>query len=326
MYKIETIKINNVQSWKNATFNLSNFNIIRGRSNSGKSALIKSISMVFANEWDSSWLRQGENTCFVEIYFKGGNYIKRIRGSQNSVEIKNEKGSNKYTSFSTKYPQEVLDFLNNTDYNIGFQFDSHFFISESPNKRANTLSSFTDLSKVDNMLDKVKSLINENRSNKKFVTNEMENITDKINKKNNESFPNKDDVVNLIKELSLVEEMKKKLSFRQELSNVNSNIILLSRSLLLRKSFKRVSLNRDLVNLKKIMMKEEVYSEIISKLKVISKRKNFLKSTQELKVVNETLDFISLKIKELEKEKVGKICPTCNTEYRGAISNGTFNS
>ena len=87
MKKIDYVNVVNFQIWKEATLKLDDFNVIKGSSNSGKSSLVRAINMVLSNDWHKSWLRQGEIDATVEIGFIDGTKIKRIRGSQNSVEI-----------------------------------------------------------------------------------------------------------------------------------------------------------------------------------------------------------------------------------------------
>ena len=130
MKKINYIIIKDFQIWEYVRLELDDFNVIKGSSNSGKSSLIRAINMVLNNDWHKSWLRQGEKDSIVEVYFTDGTSIKRIRGSQNYVEIKNDKDqSNKWSGFGNNYPEEVVKFLNIGEENCSYQFDQHFFLN-----------------------------------------------------------------------------------------------------------------------------------------------------------------------------------------------------
>ena len=170
MRKIEKIEIVNFQIWENVSIDLNDFNIIKGSSNSGKSAIVRAINMVINNDWHKSWLRKDTTTSKVKLIFNDGTYIERIRGSVNSVLIKEvDKEEETWSGFGSNYPQEVIEFLNLGEENCSYQFDSHFFLSLSPTKRALTLGTFSDLQKIDGILVDVQKNIRDNDNHVKSL-------------------------------------------------------------------------------------------------------------------------------------------------------------
>ena len=183
MKKIDYVNVTNFQIWKDVTLELEDFNVIKGSSNSGKSSLVRAINMVLNNDWHKSWLRQGEKDSTVKIHFTDGTYIKRTRGSQNLVEIKlNDKDSNTWSGFGNIYPEEVLNFLSISEENCSYQFDQHFFLSLTPTKRALTFGSFSDLQKIDEIINLVQKEIRDGDKILKSYDLEIERLEEDLNK------------------------------------------------------------------------------------------------------------------------------------------------
>ena len=185
MKKIEYVRVVNFQIWKEATLELDDFNVIKGSSNSGKSSLVRAINMGLNNDWHKSWLRQGETDTIVEIGFVDNSKIKRIRGSQNSVEIITTDGeSNIWSGFGNNYPEEVLSFLSISEENCSYQFDQHFFLSLTPTKRALTFGSFSDLQKIDEINSLVQKKIRNGDKLQNSYEMELERLILEISKTN----------------------------------------------------------------------------------------------------------------------------------------------
>ena len=185
MKKIDYVNVVNFQIWKEATLKLDDFNVIKGSSNSGKSSLVRAMNMVLSNDWHKSWLRQDEIDTTVEIGFTDGTKIKRIRGSQNCVEITLSDGqSNSWSGFGNNYPEEVLDFLLISEENCSYQFDQHFFLSLTPTKRALTFGSFSDLQKIDEINSLVQKKIRDGDKLQKSYEMELGRLINEINKTN----------------------------------------------------------------------------------------------------------------------------------------------
>jgi predicted ATP-dependent endonuclease of OLD family len=178
MKKIEKIGISNFQIWDDIEIGFKNFNVIKGSSNSGKSAIVRAINMALSNDWHKSWLRKNESKTTVKLTFNDDTYIERIRGSVNSVSIRKTNGNEEsWSGFGSSYPQEVVDFLNISNENCSYQFDSHFFLSLSPTKRALTLGTFSDLQRIDNVLDDVYKGVRNNEATIKSVNLNLTNNT-----------------------------------------------------------------------------------------------------------------------------------------------------
>ena len=186
MKKIEKINISDFQIWDEVEIILKDFNVIKGSSNSGKSAIVRAINMVINNDWHKSWLRKDQSNAKVKITFDDGTYIERTRGGINSVSIKSKHGElESWSGFGSSYPQRVMEFLNLGEENCSYQFDSHFFLSLTPTKRALTLGTFSDLQKIDSILIDVQKNIRDNDNLIKALELNLQNGNEELVKARN---------------------------------------------------------------------------------------------------------------------------------------------
>ena len=228
--KINKLKIENFQSWKQVEIDFDTFNIIEGKSSSGKTAILRAISMVLNNDWDTSWLRKGESKARVTLFYDDGTALIRCRGSENSVSlVQDGRVIDKWVKdISNSYPPEVRNIINIEEYNFSGQFDGHFFIGLSPNKRAEALGEFSDLSKIDQLIS-LESLPTE--SEIKDITSLLKNTVALIShleqlftlKKINEDLES----VDLLDECLYIYDETKRLLSCMEVMKANEKIKLL---------------------------------------------------------------------------------------------------
>ena len=279
MRKIKKIGISNFQIWDDVEIELGNFNVIKGSSNSGKSAIVRSINMVFNNDWHKSWLRKDESKSTIKLTFNDDSYIKRTRGSVNSVSIKRKQQEEEmWSGFGSTYPQEVVEFLNVGEENCSYQFDSHFFLSLSPSKRALTLGTFSDLQKIDDVLNNVQKNIRDNEQLIKSIDLNLES-------KN--------------KELINVEEILKAKEAVDILVNVDHFNTNLQKALNIKDQLDNIALS---LNKFKDLNKLTDLSLDTEKNNILS---DIIEITEQILLVDEKIKQLNQDIKPEEK------CPTC---------------
>ena len=279
MKKIEKMNISNFQIWDSVEIGFKNFNVIRGSSNSGKSAIVRAVNMALNNDWHKSWLRKNQSKTTVKLFFDDSSYIERTRGSVNSVSIKEiNKDEESWSGFGSTYPQEVVSFLRIGEENCSYQFDSHFFLSLSPTKRALTLGTFSDLQKIDGVLENVQKNIRDNETTIKSLELNLNN--------NNVELENIQKILKAKKAVDILIEvgdfncdLKKILSIQKDLEVINYNL----------ESFD------DLEDLTSLSLK-------IDTLYLVS----------DIIKLNEEIALVDKQIRNLESEiKLEEICPTC---------------
>jgi len=160
---IETIQIQNFQSHKETLLELvSGVNVIAGSSDSGKSAIIRSILWAARNvpsafEFHSKFADKDELTS-VGIGLDGEEYVLRERSvKENKYECSS---CESMEAFGTGVPPEVVSLLNLSEYGIQSQHDGYFLLQSTSGEVARTLNKIAGLDVIDEVSKKINSLVN----------------------------------------------------------------------------------------------------------------------------------------------------------------------
>ena len=281
--KIKKVKIENFQSWKEVEVDFDSFNIIEGKSSSGKTAIIRAILMVLQNDWDTSWLRKGENKARVSLFYDDGTVLIRCRGNENSVALMDNNGTSQkwVKDIATNYPPEIDDVIQMDGYNFSSQFDGHFFIGLSPNKRAEALGEFSDLSKIDQLISLNQKNIRQSNSTSKFLTETIDS---------------------LLLDKERVDDIKISLPSEQQINEVNQLI-------------------NQTVKLKQYLQKIIQLKEFDAELKLVQVLQECLDLYHHTKRLSSHLETVKIKLEieklELERKSLqdqieGSVCPICH--------------
>ena len=140
---ISQITIQNFQSLRNVTLDLSRFTVIAGESDTGKSAVVRAIKALVTNKGGKDFITHGEASASVSMALDGHN-ITWAKGVSSSYI--SDVGS--FVKTGTTVPDEILEILGIKDIEIGdvkvnlnihSQFDSPFLVSATPSLRAKML-------------------------------------------------------------------------------------------------------------------------------------------------------------------------------------------
>ena len=281
--KIQKVKIENFQSWKEVEIDFDSFNIIEGKSSSGKTAIIRAISMVLQNDWDTSWLRKGESKAKVSLFYDDGTVLIRCRGNENTVALMEQSGKvHKWVKdIATHYPPEVADTIQMDGYNFSSQFDGHFFIGLSPNKRAEALGEFSDLSKIDQLISLNQKNIRQSNSSSKFLIETIDS---------------------LLLDKERVDDIKSSLPSSQQIEEVNQ---LVDQTVKLKKYLQQLSQLKEFnTELKLVQILEECL-DLYHQTKGLSSRLELVK-------IQTQMQELELDKKSLQNQIEGSICPICH--------------
>jgi len=133
---LKTATLQNIQNHKKTIIDFHpNVNIICGESNQGKSAIFRGFDIVFNNnpnryERYKPWDGKKNIKSKINLKFDDGE-VSRVRS--NSVNEYNLKQDGNWleqplTAFGHNPPDQIVDFLNLTDYNFRDQENKYFFI------------------------------------------------------------------------------------------------------------------------------------------------------------------------------------------------------
>lgn len=155
---IKEAKIINFQSHVETTLKFHNgMNVIIGRSDSGKTAILRALNLVINNKPSGDSFRSNW----------GGDTIVRLHTETNIITRAKTKTKNlyqlnttKFNAFGTAVPDEIQKALNFADVNLQQQLDSPFLISETSGNVAAYFNKIANLEIIDKGLQNVQKEIN----------------------------------------------------------------------------------------------------------------------------------------------------------------------
>ena len=143
---IESIRLQNHEAHKALSIQFTpQLNVIVGRTDAGKSSILRAISWVARHESLGSRITHGESTLRVGIKTALGSVV-RFRSSEGYGY---KAGGNTFLACAQNQPKEVADILQLTDINIQLQHDAPFLLGLTPGKLAEAINSVVDLSSID---------------------------------------------------------------------------------------------------------------------------------------------------------------------------------
>lgn len=309
---ISSIRIKDFQNHKDTHMTFGpGLTVITGTSDSGKSALYRSLMVAFQDYFRKQDVREDQKNAEITVNFKNGDYFKRTKGAVNEVEYQYQ-GQQlvKHTKFAKSMPKDVLDFIGHipktstSSLPFANQEDKWFLINasdESLHKEISRLLGIDDLEEAATLLN---SEINKISGDIKKVASEIESTKAKL-----EPFENLDQRIENLDQLKkLIEDYESLESEIAEVENFTNEIA---------KTYKQY------VNCanekKKYETLEKFYSENIPEL-----TKNFDDISGGLKLI-ENITSIVAKSKEAEKKynhfyeiaegEVGQLISECDDKH-----------
>lgn len=154
---INSILVENFQSHKKTQIDFDpGVNVIVGRSDSGKSAVIRALYWALFNrptgeDFISDWGGSAE----VHLDFDDGQLARIRNKSFNGYII----GEEEYKGFGQNVPEPISKFINMTRINFQHQMDSPFMLSWSPGDIGTFINNTVDLKVIDRAIHNIKVII-----------------------------------------------------------------------------------------------------------------------------------------------------------------------
>jgi len=187
---INSLEIYDYQSHKETVLDFcSGVNTIIGKTDSGKSAVIRAIKLVTDNKPPGdSFISKWSDSCRVTIY-KGNTHISRIKTkSKNEYSIfKTEKGEKEgkiemYTGFGQDVPEAVKEVLNFDELNIQNQLDQPFLLSQSAGEVARYFNKIVNLEDIDTTKKNIDKTLKNETSRRDLIKEQLEEQEEGIEK------------------------------------------------------------------------------------------------------------------------------------------------
>lgn len=165
---MNTLKIQNFQSHTDSTLEFipNGINVIVGETDSGKSAIIRSLELLAQNRPAGDKYRT-HNTSLTTVEWKG---VKRVKSNTlNQYEL----DGTEYRALRASVPRQVTDKLRLSPINFRSQHDAYFLLNESPGAVARAMNDLADLGLIDYTSAELKSLQRDNNARVKTKVAEI---------------------------------------------------------------------------------------------------------------------------------------------------------
>lgn len=233
--KISTIIIKNFQSHRHTVLNLDeHVNVILGSSDVGKTAILRALGWVFFNEpQGTAFIRAGETSASVELIYKDGYSVKRIRNKKfNGYHINHPDFDEpkKLSGFGSSVPEEIQEITGVRKFEIAdkiespityqTQLEGAFLLSESSIKKAKAIGAISNV----NIIDRAIQIANSNIKDFRKTINTSEEILKTSEEEIKEYDTLEERKENLEKVKTLYTELIQKNKMNESLSILNQRL------------------------------------------------------------------------------------------------------
>lgn len=298
---IRRIKIQNVQSHANSTLEFApGVNVIVGPSDSGKSAIIRSLNWSIRNrpsgESIKSWWG-GETSVEVEMDEGTVKRIKTEKGNDSYIVTKDGKEI-VLKAFGTSVPKEVSDIFNMDEVNLQKQLDSPFLLSETPGAVAKHFNKVANLDKIDLAQQNIQKEIRNVNSLISLRKKDLESKQEQLSKYEN--------LEQIEKELNKIEAMQVKIkNLNSKIDSIGSIINGIAEiDLQLSDILPVLELEKDIKNIFAIIEQEkELELQIKDAESLIKETKRIEKKLQSFEFILQPEEQVNKVLQIIEKEK-----------------------
>lgn len=304
---LEKFVINNFQKHKHLEIEFDqNINIISGRSDLGKSSIIRALWFLIKNqfpgeigsihyEWDA------DNEVNLQLWIDG-HTITRVKGKKNNYySLDNQKEP--YRALGKDVPDDISKLLNISDANFSGQFSNVYLISNTPGQVSKELNKIIDLDCIDKTLTIASSEVKKAKS---VVEVTRTRLVEAKQKKNQLIW-----VVEADEKLKKLEEVSVTLSRLAEKRSRIASIVENGTKTLLRKQTLLGTITKASSGITKL---DELNERLV---KIKDKKDKIQSGYTKYKQVKQELLGIREQLKEKHKEfeeKVGDRCPVCGKD------------
>jgi DNA repair protein SbcC/Rad50 len=151
---IKQLNIQNFQSHKDTSLAFdSGVNVITGKSDSGKTAIIRALrKLIWNRPGGESFCSHWGGDTEIRLY-ADPDYVSRTVGKDNRYQL----NETKFSAFGQSVPEEIIKALNINEVNLQMQFDQPFLITETPGAVAQHFNQVAHLEKIDQSIKQIRS-------------------------------------------------------------------------------------------------------------------------------------------------------------------------
>jgi DNA repair protein SbcC/Rad50 len=179
---IKQLQIQNFQSHESSVFDFDKgVNLIVGKSDSGKSAILRALYWLLFNRpggeaFRSNW---GGDTSVTLEFDGSGDVVERIRTKKENQYCMNGED---FKAIKTDVPVEIRQLLRLDNINFQRQLDGPFLLNEPPGNVARHFNKVANLDLIDRSISNVNGWISSLRSHIKIDEGSVEGLTEELSK------------------------------------------------------------------------------------------------------------------------------------------------
>ena len=182
---LKTLALKNFQAHKDSIFDLHpGVNVIAGKSDAGKSAVVRGSSWLFSNRPQGFAFKRNtsgeKDVTSVRAVFDGGEEVTRQRSAKGVNEYSFPEES--FKALRTDVPEEVREVFNMGECNIQSQHAPYFLLLDTPGEVARKLNSLVGAEDIGGVLSKINRKIAQHASERKSATDESLRLQEEIDK------------------------------------------------------------------------------------------------------------------------------------------------
>ena len=290
---LSSLELINFQSHQNTVINLSEgFNCIVGKTDHGKSAILKALYWLFYNKPTGddyiSWWCKGKDECKVTAHTGEGNIISRVRSKLDNYYILN---GVELRGFNQAVPEEVQKILNVTDINFQLQKDPYFLFNQSSPVVSQYMNKLINLDSIDIAHSNAEKKKRKAKAEVVRLEKEIENIEKKLLE-----FTGLDDFEKRLEQLELEE---------LELKNIGNKY---NRLIQIEEELEEIDKSKEKFVRVKAKDKVNKLLEDCKELKLLEDKITRLKYYKKELYINELeLDRIKDRIKKADKKRIERL-------------------
>lgn len=320
MITIKKVIIENFQSHKYSVIDFNEgLNAIVGPTDSGKTAVFRSLKWVLYNEPQGDYfIREGEKNVSVTVEFNTGLVVKRYRGKgKNGYELTYPDGEVMVLEgFGTKVPKEIIDATKirkiiltpsqDRSLNMAEQLDPPFLLSETPSLKAAAIGKLVDADVIDYALSDTNTDLRNKKRELNTKTEDFDKITEDL-----KDFEYLEDLKDIILNLEEIQKNINKFSKKlYTLENIHKQFIPLKENKKkLEVLLKSLEITDNLEQTYEIIESKNIKYQVLKRLKTNidyndRREKESIKllvSLKDVDFLNDTIDKIRYKITYLNK-------------------------
>lgn len=208
---IKSLRLQNFQSHKDSYLEFSpGINIITGKSNNGKTAILRALGWIVFNRpqglsFKSTFADKGES-CKVTLVINDSEIIREKNTSLNSYKV----GISLFDTIGNDIPSEVSSAINLSEMNIHTQFEKHFLLTDSAGEVGRTINKIVKLDDIDALISSISSKISSTNKEIEIKKIDIERLNKDLEKF--KDFDKIENLVNiLVKNDSEIKELEQKV-------------------------------------------------------------------------------------------------------------------